>query len=433
MRKLAVILLSCLFIPAIKAQTSQALADSIALYFNQVKAATEKHARVWDKNLYGPILIVDTVTRTVYANQPGSGNLLTPIKDIFTGTLPRQIGLSNTSLEWDGITWAMVKLPLSANRNDRTDLIVHELFHSTQSSLGFVIRNADNEHLNRKDGRIYLLLEIVALESALRSARLRRAEEHIRNALVFRKYRHLVYRGAQVMENRLEMHEGLATYTGQIMSGRDKWQWREHLTDRLHRFKNLPTFVRSFAYETVPVYGFFLYQKNNGWIKDITPDTDLTDYFFDAFGLDMRIVLPTYVQQLAEEYQGKAIEEKEMKRQDITSEQLDAYRDKFFENKRLEIKLSDKMNISFDIQNVIPLDADEGTVYPSLHLSDDWGILTVEHSGALLSPGRQWAVVSEPVIISETEIKGDGWTLELNDGYIIEENKQGNYLVSKKQ
>src|SRR5690554_7695447 len=72
----------------------------------------------------------------------------------------------------------------------------------------------------------------------------------------------MIYRGSQVSENSLEILEGLATYTGQVMSGRDKWEWREYLIHRINTFEETPSFVRSFAYETTPVYGFFLQQKD---------------------------------------------------------------------------------------------------------------------------------------------------------------------------
>ena len=90
------------------------------------------------------------------------------------------------------------------------------------------------------------------------------------------------------------------------------------------------------------------------------------------------------------------------------------------------------MNMSFNPANLIPLDVDEGTIYPTIRISDNWGILTVTTGGALLSPGHVWAVVSEPVEIKEDEIIGNGWHIELNKNYYLEKNNQGNYLMTKK-
>lgn len=431
MRNVASIILISFFIPTVNAQIPIIKTHSIPYYFNQIKQATAENVKIWDKDIYGPILLIDPATRIVYANKPDKNNTLTAEKGYYTGVLPKEISFQNTSLEWNGKTWATVVLPLSSDKYSRTDLITHELFHSAQPLLGFDIRGSDNYHLDDRDGRIYLRLEIEALNTALKSRRLSQAEEHLRNALIFRKYRHLIYTGSQISENKLELLEGLATYTGQMMSGRDKWQLRKYLIERLDDYHNTPTFVRSFAYETVPVYGFFLYQKDNNWNKSITGETDLTEFFEEAFEFDMRIVLPSYVIQVAEDYHGRQIRDEEITRSEKNTLTLNELRDRFFEKPRLEIKLED-MNMSFSTTNLIPLDVDEGTVYPTIRISDSWGILTVTSGGALLSPGHVWVVVPEPTVIKEDEIIGNGWRIELNKDYYLEKNNQGNYLMTKK-
>jgi len=63
------------------------------------------------------------------------------------------------------------------------------------------------------------------------------------------------------------------------MSGRNKWELRDHLITQIDELERLPSFIRSFAYVTVPVYGFFLYQMIATGIKKIVADSDLTDFF----------------------------------------------------------------------------------------------------------------------------------------------------------
>ena len=323
-------------------------------------------------------------------------------------------------------------LPLPANRYDRVDLMTHELFHSAQPSLGFTLRREENHHLDLKEGRIYLRLEIKALEAALKAPRLRRAEEHLRNALLFRKFRHQVYRGSELSENQLELLEGLATYTGQMMSGRDKWEWRAYLLRRVEQFIETPTFVRSFAYETVPVYGFFLYQKDNRWNLKVDNETMLTELFYDAFGMERRILLQSYIRQVADEYDGRRIVEEETRRAASMERELDRYRELFFDLPHLDIRLED-MKMSFDPRNLIPLDEDEGTVYPTVEISDNWGTLTVSEGGALLRTDWRWVIVSEPLEITGRRVAGEGWVIDLNDGYFIEETAEGVFLLSKRR
>ncbi|MEA4905374.1 MAG: hypothetical protein VB098_05420 [Petrimonas sp.] len=432
MKSIVCIVLISFSISVAGAQNPVINTDSIPYYFNQVKQATRENIKIWDKDIYGPIMFVNPDTRVVYCNEPDKDSALVAKDGYYTGTLPKEISFQNTSLDWNGKTWATVVLPLPANKYQRIDLITHELFHSAQLSLGYDIGGSDNYHLDDKDGRIYLRLEIEALIKALKAKRLSLAEEHLRNALIFRRYRHLIYSGSQLSENKLELLEGLATYTGQMMSGRDKWQLREYLIDRLENYDKTPTFVRSFAYETVPVYGFFLYQKDNNWNKGITGETDLTEFFEEAFELDMRIILPSYVGQVAEDYHGRKIRDEETIRSEKNAITVNGLRDKFLEKPHLEIKL-ENMNMSFNPVNLIPLDVDEGTVYPTIRISDNWGILTVTSGGALLSPGQVWVVVSEPLEIKEDEVIGNGWRIELNKGYYLEKNNQGNYLMTKKK
>jgi len=432
MKRLNCLWLIYLLTAAVVAQSSKYSADEIMAFFNQTREATESHTTLWDKDIYGPILLVDSQTREVFANVQDAKNELTPKGGIFVGSIPGELPVSNTDITWNGTHWAMLELPLPEKRYDRIDLVTHELFHRTQFSLGFKPFREENSHLDQRDGRIYLRLELAALEAALKANRLTKSEEHIRNALIFRKYRQMIYRGSQVTENSLEILEGLATYTGQIMSGRDKWEWREYLIRRINSFEETPSYVRSFAYETTPVYGFFLQQKDYSWNKKVDNETDLTDFFSEAFGMDSRIILHTYVKQVAEDYNWRKIVDQETKRAALNNSVLDEYRNKFLEQPHLEIKLED-MNMSFNPGSLIPLDEDEGTVYPTIRLSDNWGILTVEEGGALLRSDWRWVIVSEPLEITDDLITGDGWEIELNEGYQIQELPDGNYLLTKSE
>lgn len=444
MKLLIVILKIYMLSEPLFAQTLNYSIKEISQHFEQTKEITERHIKLWDKDIYAPILLIDPKTREVFANvqdEAGELKIYNELHDgkedgihdtIYIGLLPRTVPVSNTDITWNGIHWAMLELPLPEGRYDRIDLTTHELFHRAQPFLGFNMIRENNNHLDQKDGRIYLRLELAALEAALKSSRLKISEEHLRNALIFRKYRHILYRGSQQSENYLELLEGLATYTGQMMSGRNKWEWREYLIKRIAEFDKSQSFIRSFAYETTPVYGFFLQQKDYYWNKKADNETNLTDFFSDAFGLESRILLQSYVRQVANEYGYKKIVDEEMSRSSIHQSSLDEYRDKFFERTRLEIRLED-MTMSFDPTNLIPLDEDEGIIYPQIILSDNWGILTVKEGGVLLRSDWHWLVVSEPTEITDDRIMGEGWVIELNEGYGIEENFEGNYILIKRR
>ena len=74
----------------------------------------------------------------------------------------------------------------------------------------------------------------------------------------------------------------------------------------------------------------------------------------------------------------------------------------------------------------------KGTYYESIRVTDNWGILIVE-KGVLLSPDWRYASLTIPEKIEEKKVSGDGWVLELNNGYsVIKDENTGNYKLIKK-
>lgn len=374
--------------------------------------------------------MVEPQTRQVFANESGTSDLLKPNGNIYSGILPDTINIANTSMNWSGKKWAMIMLPLSQNKQDRVNLLAHELFHSVQPSIGFVLYNTENNHLDQKDGRVYLRLELEALKKAVQSSSKKELQQHLINALTFRRYRNTCYAGSDTTENQLELNEGIAEFTGGIMTGRNKKQATAHFVNGINNFFTNPTFVRSFAYHTTPVYGHLLYSKNKNWNKEITVKTDLTDYFIKSFNVKIPTDLKKTVESIANNYNGKTIIQEETARDEKTKKNIAECKSKFIEQPHFEIQF-EKMNVSFDPRNIIPIE-DKGTVHPTIRVTDLWVILTVGN-GALMSSNWDKISVTNPLRTEDKKMIGDGWTLELTDGYSIEKDEtSGNYKLIKK-
>jgi hypothetical protein len=88
------------------------------------------------------------------------------------------------------------------------------------------------------------------------------------------------------------------------------------------------------------------------------------------------------------------------------------------------------MSYSFDPNNVQSLDT-LGTVYPVMRLTDEWGILTVSN-GALMNSRFTKVYVTAPANLSVRPLHGDGWTLELFEGWQIDQGKRTGDLVLKR-
>ncbi len=404
---------------------------SFRSYFKEAEAATKKHRQLWDMDLYSSMLLVNPQTREVIANEADTAGILTGSEGFYTGYLPPQVNIANTALHWSGKHWAMLLLPLPEYKHDRINLLAHELYHIMQPSLGFGFHNTANNHLDEKNGRIYLRLELEALKKALQASSNRERRQHLTSAFTFRKYRHQLYPGADSSENLLELNEGLAEYTGFVISDRSQKQAAEHFAASMEAFLANPTFVRSFAYQTIPIYGYLLSSRQKYWNKQITPETNLTSYFMKAFKINIPDDLKSESELIAPIYNGKQVVLEETKRTEAKTKLITEYEKIFVEQPHLELYF-EKMNVSFDPRNIIPLE-DKGTVYPTLRVTDKWGILTVE-KGALMSPDWKKISMTLPTKIDGNKIAGDGWSLVVNDFYIlIKDNGSGNYILSKKK
>ncbi len=411
------------------AQTFSTPEQAYASYFEEVRVAERQGFDLWNRDMYGPILLVNPSTRQVYSNFPDGGGALSRDGDVYTGHLPEDINIANTKVHWNGRDWAMVMLPLPDNKQDRINLLAHELFHVAQPSLGFRGYSPDNNQLDEKDGRIYLRLELEALRQALEATSTSEMKRHVADALTFREYLYQLYPGASITENLLELNEGLAEYTGAMIAGRDKNEALYHFEKSINDFVRYPTYVRSFAYVTTPTYGYLLSTIDKYWNKDISAQTNLTDYFIRAFGVSIATDLKTAVAQLEDQYDGEAIVAEETSRETARRELLSRYTSEFVEKPHFILKF-ESMKISFDPRNLVPL-GNNGTVYPTIRVTDNWGILNVEN-GALMSPKWDMITVSMPTKIDGGDIIGDGWTLTLDSKYALVHDNMGNYRLAKR-
>lgn len=118
--------------------------------------------------MYGPILLINPKTRELFANCPDSNGLLKKEGLLYKGYLPEEINIANYVIHLGGRKWSMILLNLlSSKKNERINLFAHELFHCAQPSLGFEFIEGDNKHLDKKEARIYLRLELEALKKHL--------------------------------------------------------------------------------------------------------------------------------------------------------------------------------------------------------------------------------------------------------------------------
>ncbi len=385
-----------------------------------------ENGQMWQRKLNGPILFVDPDTRILIANGNNLKGEFLKTGNVYVDTLPTSMNIANTAIDWEGMRWTMIMLPLPQNRFARNNLIMHELFHGIQPDIGFdELSEQSNDHLDTYQGRILLKLELEALRDALTAPDEDSARYHMSNALHFRMARQKD-EAIKVAENSLEINEGLAEYTGSMLSGRNDQAMRDHFINAVDAFYSNPTFVRSFAYQTIPIYGFLLSLNQPRWHQRVTMETNLTDFLISTILADLEKGTPYESLARANDYGYNEILEIESAREERRLEQIATYKTMFLNEEALKITMTQNMNISFNPSNLVPLET-YGTVYPTLRLTADWGILTVE-KGALISANWSHVTVSVPLDISSKTVTGDGWTLELEEGWIADQTGVGTTL-----
>ena len=380
---------------------------------------------LWGVSLCGPLLLVDPATRDVYANQPDKENQLRREGDIFRGKLPNEINIANTAADWAGVKWTMIMLPLPEEKTRRIALVAHEMWHRIQNELGFPASGAANNHLETRDGRYWLQLEWRALAAALISRDDKRRSS-IADAALFRARRHQLFAGAAEQEREMELHEGLAEYTGVKLSGAS--DVADYVVSaNLKRAPEAKTYVRSFAYATGPAYGVLL-DDSGEWRKTLGPKEDLAQLLFRRVGLKLPEQVAAAAEEGARHYGGAELAKAEELREQNTRELIASYRARLIDGPVLTIPLR-QMNMQFNPGNLVALET-VGTVYPDIRIVDVWGILTVTHGGALMSADFARIAVPAPQTTGGSVIEGDGWKLELKAGWrIAADQRPGSFVL----
>lgn len=423
--------LYCLAVPAFAAAESAVSPINLDVARQQFQAAQEicrrDGGRFWGVSLCGPIIFVDPQSRTVVANQQDGAGVLIQQDGVFTGVLPNSVNIASTPTDWAGVHWTQIIWPLPDDPDRRNTLLAHELFHRVQTRAPIPVQNeAANDQLDTLEGRYLLQLEWRALAAALRCDTGVACQRALSDALLFRAARYQLFPTAAAQEKALELNEGVAEYTGVSLGipTHDRrvkaalYDLSAHVGDQ--------TFVRSFAYATGPAYGLLLDKYLPGWKQQLRSGPSLSDLLGKAAHISLPPKIAAAAAKRAPAYDGVVLRSAEAGREKKRQAILAVNRAKFVEGPVLEIPLH-HTNIQFNPQNLQPLDK-LGTVYPTMRVSADWGVLEVQN-GALLKPDWSAVRVAAPATLG-APLGGDGWTLELKSNWkIVPAARKGDFTL----
>jgi hypothetical protein len=419
--------------PATKNQLNDASPIDLNLaksYFDEAHRLAELDGgKLWGKSLAGPLLFVEPRSRFAVANQADATGKLTSMGKVFIGTLPANVPLANTALRWGGTHWSMMLWPLPEDNPTRSTMLMHESWHRIQGDLGLPSVDPTNPHLDSLQGRYWLQLEWRALARAL-SLSQNDGGMAIEDALRFRQHRRALFKGAASDENALELHEGLAEYTG-LKLGLQGAEQQRLLLEHFERFPTeLRTFVRSFAYLSGPAYGLLLDHHVDGWLRKIKPGDDLGQILANTAGLKLGGEPESATKARAARYNGEKLWAAEVAREESRLKKVAEFRHLLIDGPVLLLPLG-RQQMSFNPSELVPIEG-VGTVYPTLTLISTWGKLEV-HKASLITSDFKNAFVAAPTKFEEKLLAGDGWELRLEPGWkAVQGERKGDWKLVKK-
>lgn len=380
--------------------------------------------RLWGVSLCGPMLIADPATRQVIANMDGLDTSLERDGDLYVGRLPDNTPIANTATTWNGRSWTMLMTPTPKTEPDLSILIAHENWHRIQGQLGLNAEHMDADYLATEEGRLALRLELRALTAAFSAPTPEAEHQAISDALAFRDWRQAHFPDAAHAEAALERHEGLAEYTGRVLS--QDPEMIAHLVGHLQRGDRVTAFARSFAYYTGPAYGVLLDRHRPNWRAD-------QDGRRDPAQLLKTTLAPgrTDFETAGARYDIASVRAEEARRAETQRLLIAGFTARLVEGPVLAAPVRGA-SFSFDPNRITPLPP-HGAVYGVIRAAADWGVLEVTKDGLLSSGWDRLTVTTQNARSTEDGMTGDGWSLTLAPEWrLLPGARSGDWTITRK-
>jgi len=424
-------LLFLLFLLSCKEKTPDTYftTEKASQYFKSIEDICNRdNGELWGKNLYGPMMFVDRNSRRIISNAPDAEGLLKEKDGIYSGLYPKELIVNNTPVKFGGTSFAMIPIPPEDDEYRIKTRAVHSLYHSFQETKGIASSTFNAPNMDDKEARLWMKLEWKALRKALESD----AEDRqlaIRDALIFRGSNRELYQKYAAIENRFETYEGLATFTYTLLCTNSMQEFITRLFENLDRVYSMPSYSRSYGFIHGALYATLLYEKEFDLKSINTVDFDLGKAVQDLYKIDLPVICRDVAGSLALSYDIDAINKEEEKHLAELKERIHKLISTFTDKPVVFLELESPY-FDFEPENVIPLDT-LGTLYSSMRVSDNWGKLTVDEGGCLVSNNFKYLrITAKGFKVDKNHFYGDGWHLILNNDWELVTVDQ-NYFVRK--
>lgn len=410
--------------------------------FKAKKILLEENGELWGENIWSDNILVLGFDNTIYSLKP-LVNSKTTDSIIYHKKIPENtLGFSNAAQLYNGEEYAVV---LTNYLDDNSATIIHELFHTLQHKH---IRLNGNpiKYLDDYGARELLRLEYQSLKNALNAINLNnekaKIETYINDALIFRKLRQTNYKEYHQNEIEIETSEGLANYTGFILSTYPN-KYKKAISE-INQREQAQTYTRPFPYATGPAYGLIFDYLEINWKIGLDTTYDFLKIYETKY-LKKEIKASDKAIKFAQKRNNfNEIHQQELDRKTENEKILRYYTDLFVKKPTLSVKLADSLyGRTFDMNGTIIL-KDKGIVYSMIkgvdgsknnfgNFSTIDGKEKLGLSGVLISFDGEEYTFPLPIKIEKNNVIGEFYKIELSGGWeIIEVNEKGDLEIKKK-
>ncbi|WP_145996363.1 hypothetical protein [Dysgonomonas massiliensis] len=402
------------------------------------------NGNLWGYPIWNDSLIVIDYDNTIYSLTKLSNSKTDNDTLYYKKIEPDVLSFVNTTQPYDENEYATV---LINYMNDKSSTIIHELFHLLQFKFRKYEGNPIN-YLDETNARILLRLEYQALKKTLKAIdqneEIDEVKSYLKDAVIFRNERQKQYTEYLGGELDLETLEGLANYTGIVLSSYENKY--EKAIAEINQREKAETYTRPFPYATGPGYGMIFDYLNVPWRHGLDKIYNFAD-IYETYIHKSKLEVPEIeFEQAKQRNNFEEIHKQEMKREEIQKDLVKYYTDLLIDRPVLRVAFTnDSYNRTFNMNGTLTLN-DKGIVYSDIVGTDKSGgrnfgnFSTIKGKDKLGESGVlsyekdniSYFIFPLPIEITETKIVGEFYIIDLNENWEVITKDDGNMEVVKK-
>ncbi|MEM0994750.1 MAG: hypothetical protein AAGI49_17080, partial [Bacteroidota bacterium] len=351
-----------------------------------------------------------------------------------------EVGFANSIQSFRGAKYVTVM----AYAVDDGTTIIHELFHLFHFNINDQLKADPIDYLEESKARILLRAEYYAMRQALQlmddNAAATQILSAIHDVFTFKKIRQQQYAAFHDLEIQIEMVEGLANYTGFLLSGfPNKYKLA---IKEIEGREAAPTYTRAFPYATGPAYGIFFDYLGLNWKTNLEGTYDFLQLYETLYLKDTLALSDAIIAAAKERNNYEAIEKEEKTKQQKLEQNIAFYKNLLVDAPTLSASLTDnEYSISYDMYGTLVL-KDIGLIYSSAKGSDMSGAnfgsyemkAKLGQNGLLGINNLETIHFPLPIRIEGNKVIGEFYTIDLNDGWeVVESGAKGDLKIIKKE